>query len=127
MRPYEADTKRVTQRDHGATLIEVVVALSLMGFALVALLGGIGSTVQLSVASAEQSRTDTSLLNALAALDALAYVSCATTYDLGADTTVTAISYWNGTAWSPTCSGSLPQRITITAETHIIDVVKTND
>jgi Tfp pilus assembly protein PilV len=117
----------VTERDRGVTRIEVVVALSLLGFALVSLLGGLGSTVRLSVAAAEQSLTDTSLQSALSALDAFPYISCATTYNLGTDATVTAISYWNGTAWSPTCTGAQPQRITVTADSRFLDVVKTND
>ena len=117
----------MTERDRGVTLIEVVVALSLLGFALVGLLGGLGSTVRLSVAATDQTLADTSLQSALSALDALPYVSCATTYNLGTNVTVTAISYWNGTAWSPTCTGAQPQRITIAVDIRTIDVVKTNE
>ena len=117
----------MTERDRGVTLIEVVVALSLLGFALVGVLGGVGSTVRLSVAAADQTRDDTSLQSALSALDALPFVSCATSYDLGIDATVTAIQYWTGTVWSPTCTGSHPQRITVAVDSRTLDVVKTND
>ena len=117
----------MTERDRGVTLIEVVVALSLLGFALVGVLGGVGSTVRLSVAAADQTLADTSLQNALSALDALPYVSRATTYDLGTEATVTGIHYWTGTTWSPTCTGAQPQRITVAVEGRTLDVVKTNE
>lgn len=107
------------------TLIEVVVALSLLGFALVGLLGGLGSTVGLSVTAADQSRAEGVLRGAVTTLDSLPFVPCAGSYALGPGVT-TSVSHWNGAAWVPTCTGSPPQRITISADGHTLEVVKTN-
>ena len=120
----------MTKRDSGASLIEVVIALSLMGFALVGLLGGLWSTVRVSVAAADRSQADTALQTAIADLEALPYVACATpaAYDLGPDATVTAVVFWQAGSWSTSCAGSIAQRITVAVESApTIDVVKTSD
>jgi len=120
----------VTERDRGVTLIEVVVALSLMGFALVSLLGGLWSTVWMSVAATGRSQADVAMQTAVAELEALPYVVCATpiSYNLGPNATVTAIVYWQAGSWSSTCAGSIAQRITVAVDSApTIDVVKTND
>lgn len=108
------------------TLIEVVVALSLLGFALVSLLGGLGSSVLLSVSAADQSRTDGVLRTAATTLEGLPYVPCTTSYALGPGATVASVSHWNGSGWSSACSGSPPQRVTISAAGHTLEVVKTS-
>lgn len=120
----------MTERDRGVTLIEVVVALSLMGFALVSLLGGLWSTVRVSVAAADHSQADAAMQTAVAELEALPYVACATptTYNLGLNATVTAILYWQAGTWSSSCAGSIAQRVTVAvASAPTIDVVKTDD
>lgn len=115
----------MADRDRGMTLIEVVVALSLLGFALVGLLGGLGSTVLLSASAADQGGADSALRTAVTTLESLPFVPCATTYSLGPGVT-TSVSHWTGSAWSSACTGSPPQRITITVDGHMLDVVKTS-
>lgn len=108
------------------TLIEVVVALSLLGFALVSLLGGLGSTVRLSMSAADQGRADGALRTAVSTLESLPFVPCATSYNVGPEVTVAAVAHWSGSAWSPACSGSPPQRVTLSAGGQTIEVVKVN-
>lgn len=116
----------MAERDRGMTLIEVVVAVSLLGFALVSLLGGLGATVMMSVSAADQSRSNGLLRTAVTTLEGLPYVPCATTYALGSGATVTSVSHWNGSGWSSTCSGAPPQRVTIAVDGHTLEVVKTS-
>lgn len=115
----------MADRDRGVTLIEVVIALSLLGFALVSLLGGLGSTAMLSVSAAEQGRADGALRAAVATLEGLPFVPCATTYVLGPAAT-SSVSHWSGSGWSSACTGSPPQRVTITVNGRTLEVVKTN-
>lgn len=115
----------VWRRDEGETLIELVVALAILGVAAVAVLAGL----MLSVRTSELHRNEASggaYVRSLAEaiqnhVDSDGYAPCndaATTYagvpvpDLPADYTrsVTAVQSWNGSAWGD-CTPDGIQRV----------------
>lgn len=101
-------------REAGATLIEVLVAVVIMGLAFVVIVGGIGTAILGSDLQQQRASIDAALRSAA---EQMSYVACpptgepdyqgqlaAVTAD-GVELSVTQVSYWNGTAFvaSATC------------------------
>ena len=96
--------------DRGVTLVELILAVALLGTAAVTLLGAFGTLVKTSDAGRKTGDLSTSLAaTAEAVVDngRNPYASCATTYDPTAgytlpptvrSATVTKVEYWDGTA-----------------------------
>lgn len=107
-------------RERGETLIELVVAVSIMGVALVAVMAGLGTSVLVSDVHRKQATAGSVLRNYAEAINATVtsggYVNCASpaayTSPAGftppGDYSVSVVSgsmrYWNGSTWQPTCS-----------------------
>lgn len=106
----------------GDTLVEVLIAISILSIAFVAILSGLGIAVQASSQHRAQATANTVLLSAAEAVKAASFTSCATTstYDTSSGVTVpsgwtapavTAVQYWNGSSFfSGTCPSSPADR-----------------
>jgi prepilin-type N-terminal cleavage/methylation domain-containing protein len=121
-------THTVASGDDGVTLIEVLMAIVIMGIAFVALLLGIQNGIVSADAHRKQADTNTVLINAAEKLknDSVLYQSCATPANAGGivyrdaartaapvpsgwpntntGVTISSIQYWNGLSFGATCN-----------------------
>jgi prepilin-type N-terminal cleavage/methylation domain-containing protein len=135
-----------TDDEAGFTLVEVLVALSILGIAVTALLGGLGLTVQTSDIHRKQATSETLLRQAVENVKAAGYSPChpagavepdpytvgtvpvPTGYDAvriqsvavwRSDTNAWDV-VWNGSTWAGTCGAAYNdpalQRITVEAK-----------
>ncbi len=91
--------------DRGTTLVELLVTVVILGLALVALLGGLGTAVIVSDQHRQQAVAGAAVRSYAEAVGAAAYVNCATSAQLanptgyaspaGYTSTVTRVQYWN--------------------------------
>ena len=107
----------------GSTLIEALVAVSIVGISFSALVGGMFTTVKASDVNRKQASTATALASYAEAVKGDTYVPCATSYGAtsytapaGLATGPVTVAYWNAaaTAFQATC-GTDPglQRVTL--------------
>jgi type II secretory pathway pseudopilin PulG len=106
--------------DGGETLIELVVSVSIMGVALVAVMAGLGTSVVVSDIHRKQATAGSVLRNYAEAINAVVtgggYVDCPLSSSVyasppgftppsGYSATVVpgSMRYWNGSDWQPTC------------------------
>jgi prepilin-type N-terminal cleavage/methylation domain-containing protein len=110
-------TSRAAER--GDTLIELLVAVAILGIAGTAVMGGFASSIVLSTVhrklatTASDSRNFAELLDTAIDSKAIAYTPCAAAaayssppgFTAGANNTphVTAVAYWNGTSFVGSC------------------------
>jgi len=101
-----------SRSDRGETLIELLVALSVMSVAVVALVGGLGTAIVMSDVHRKQATVGTTLRNwsesIAAAVAGGDYPACgAPSVPDGAPAGYTAsipnVRYWTGAAWSSSC------------------------
>lgn len=95
--------------DEGMTLVETLVAVSIVGLSFSALVGGMYTTVQASDINRKQAAAATALATYAEAVKADPYIACATSYT---GTTFTApagftkapvvVSYWKPASTPPT-------------------------
>ena len=88
------------RQERGVTLVELLIAVTLMGMAFVALLGGLGVFFRTSNTQRSTSDIDSALRTYVEQVVDAAYVNCATSYTItpppsGMTATVT-IRYWDG-------------------------------
>ena len=116
---------RPLQGDDGVTLVELLVAIVILGIAFTALLGGMATGVIGSRHHRSQSSANTILVSAAEKVKAAAYVACAvhTDYDPAAalaevtgdfgPADVTAVQYWDGAAdaFGATCPAGGDQKL----------------
>jgi type II secretory pathway pseudopilin PulG len=111
-------------RDRGETLVEVIIAIAIMGIAFVAILGGMLTAASMSGRHRTQSEGITQLVNAVEQVKQAPFdPSCAAnpyavTLDPGWNV-VETIEYWNGTTYQPSCydtvgASFLSQQVKIT-------------
>ena len=107
-------------RERGESLLELVVAIALMGVAVVAVMAGLTTTVLMSDTQRKQATAVTTVRNYAEALQQYIadghYVACASSYTVPGFTppagfTARVVSgsaqYWTGALWLPLC---LPDR-----------------
>ncbi|MFF4323358.1 prepilin-type N-terminal cleavage/methylation domain-containing protein [Streptomyces sp. NPDC001568] len=107
--------------EEGETLVEVLVAVVLMGVAFVAIFGGMGTAIISSVTQQKVTGADSVIRSAAEKVVGAPYVSCARGYETptppaGYTVTVT-IEYWDGVgAFGPTCptADTGVQKVTLT-------------
>ena len=115
---------REPSSEAGSTLIEALVAVSIVGISFSALVGGMFTTVKASDVNRKQASTATALASYAEAVKGDAYVPCPTASNYGAAYTAPAglakgpvtVAYWNATAtaFQATCgTDSGLQRVTL--------------
>jgi len=102
--------------DRGETLIELLVTVIIMGVAVVALVGGIATSIRMSDIHRKEARAGAYVRAFGEAIAATTYTDCAGagTYsaaypahpdgDTAYTATVTAVRYWNGSAFGTACA-----------------------
>ena len=111
---------RSDRSDRGESLLELVVAIALMGVAIVAVMSGLTTTVLLSDVQRKEATAGSVVRNYASALQQFVasghYVACAGSYAVpgfvppaGFTARVVAgsVKYWTGALWLPLC---LPDR-----------------
>lgn len=114
--------------DRGESLIELLVAITIMGIAVVAIVGGIGTAVLMSDIHRKQATAGTAARDFGEAIEnqvmAGGYVPCAAPAKYAAPngyqppggftSSVTAVKYWAGGAWAASCgTDSGLQQVTV--------------
>jgi Tfp pilus assembly protein PilV len=105
--------------DRGESMIELLVALVIMGSAVIAVVGGLGTAIMMSDIHSKQAaiaahlNTFAATIEGAVAASPTGYVACATdtsypSYAPGApyNADITAVKYWNGTSFTTTCTPS---------------------
>ncbi|TDO35713.1 pilin/secretion family protein with methylation motif [Kribbella sp. VKM Ac-2527] len=110
--------KRVMNRvrsERGESLLEVLIAVAIMGVAVVGIMAGLTSSVLISGFHKQQATAGTAVRDYAEALQNYVadghYAECAATYDVpfaepaGYQKSVVAgsVQYWNGSAWQASC------------------------
>jgi type II secretory pathway pseudopilin PulG len=105
--------------ESGETLIELLMAMSILGLGVVAIVGGIGSSIFLSDVHRKEAtagavvRTYAEAIEGVVAASPTAYVDCAVpsayatpagfSSPSGFTSSVTSVRYWSGTAFASSC------------------------
>ncbi len=140
-------TRRRACGEDGDTLLEILVAVSVMSIAFTALIGGLAAAIRLSAVHRGSANANVVLVSAAESVKSQTYVPCpdvsTSSYVPSQNVTlpsgwsssnlvVTAVKRWNGSVFATTCpatDGGL-QLVTITAtspdgkSTDSVDVVK---
>jgi Tfp pilus assembly protein PilV len=116
------DVRRRIRDEHGESLLELLIAITIMGIAVVAIMAGLTTSILMSDIHRKQATAGTAVRDYAEALQNFVaadnYVACATpaSYALpgfavpaGYAKTVVAgsMKYWNGTSWQSSCSTDL--------------------
>jgi type II secretory pathway pseudopilin PulG len=111
----------VADRDTGATLIEALVAVSIIGITFLAMIGGLFTSVAASDQNRKQASAATAISSYAEAVKREAYTACATTYGAsysppaGFAKDAVVVAYWNGSSFGASCpSAGALQRVTLT-------------
>ncbi|MDQ1709245.1 MAG: hypothetical protein QOG49_630 [Frankiaceae bacterium] len=127
---------RSARTEEGTTLVETLVAVSIVGIAFTALVGGMYSTVVASDTNRKQAAAATYLVSYAEAVKGDAYAACATSY-AGAGFTLPAgytkgpmtVDYWNAgtSSFGASCgTDSGLQRVTMSIRSNdglgVVDV-----
>jgi Tfp pilus assembly protein PilV len=113
--------RRGSAYDRGESLIELLVAVLIMGTAVVAVVGGLGTAIMMTDVHRKQAAVAAHLKifaadleSAIAATPTTQYVNCATSasypdYTPGPpyDADVTQVQYWNGSSFVASCASDL--------------------
>jgi type II secretory pathway pseudopilin PulG len=108
----------VRARDGGESLIELMIAMVVVGLAVTAILGGLGMAVATSTMTRDQARVQALLgswaesISATTDTGGYAYAPCASAGSFpgppplppGFSGVVTGVTYWDGAAWAGTCA-----------------------
>lgn len=108
----------MSRSERGETLLELVIAISLMGLAIVAVMAGLTTTVLMSDVQKKQATAATLVRSYAEALQQRVangnYVACASSYTVpgfpvpeGFTAKTGSVQYWTGVLWLPLC---LPDR-----------------
>ena len=115
-----------TRADRGETLLELLIAVAILGIVVVAIIGTLFTSILVSDSHAKQATAQEYVHDYAEAIENVVagggYVSCATisTYQsptgfalpTGYTKSVKSVQYWSGTTWNSTCDSGV-QQITV--------------
>jgi type II secretory pathway pseudopilin PulG len=117
------------QRTRGETLIELLVSMTILGITVVALVGGIGTSIMVSDMHRKQAVAGVVVRSYAEAIESSvdatpsSYANCATpasysspanfTVPSGYTTSVTAVAYWTGTGYGGCSAGVGIEKLTL--------------
>ena len=112
--------------DRGATLLEVLMAVVILGITAAAVLGGLLTSVTVSDVHRKQATAGVVARDYAENVAGRGYVECGGPADYavapaavpvpaGYTAGVTSVEYWNGGAWSGSCASTGLQRVTVAA------------
>jgi Tfp pilus assembly protein PilV len=109
--------------DAGETLVEMLVAIVILGTSVIAILGGILVVVESSSVHRKQAQSQNGLRTWAEQVSAAPYVDCATAGGFsppspalpsGLTPTVTAVQYWTGSSFASSCGSDTGiQKVTL--------------
>ena len=119
--------RRLRENDQGDTLIEILISVMLLGLIVTAMFGALLVLTQSSVLFKDNTKLQNSIRNWSEQVSSASYVACATPSDIpaaaslpsGISGSVTAVKYWNGSAFVASCPGSGDQglqQVTLTMD-----------
>lgn len=99
--------------DRGETLLELIIAVAILGVAMVAILGGLFTSILVSGLHRDQANAGEYIRDYAEAIENKVagggYTTCATSYSsgytppTGYTAQVKSVRYWTGSAWSGSC------------------------
>lgn len=100
------------QEAAGASLVEVLVTVAIMGSAFAVILGGVASSSMISDYHRKQAVSQAVIRTSAEAVKRAVYVPCAApavyapsvVAPSGYTATITAVRYWDGAAWTAACT-----------------------
>jgi len=105
----------MTTDDRGETLLELLIAVVIMGIAVVAIVGGLAASTLVSDQHRKAATAGSYARDYAEAVKSMPYVSCASAsaypvpagfgLPAGYAATVQAVRYWSGSAWQASCPG----------------------
>jgi Tfp pilus assembly protein PilV len=106
--------------ERGETMIELLLAVVIMGLVVVALVGALVTSVLVSDRHRKQATAASYARDYAEAVEAAPYANCTPapytsvgpTWS-GYTKSIVAVRYWSGTAWSATCAGNALQQVTV--------------
>ncbi|MEV8514984.1 prepilin-type N-terminal cleavage/methylation domain-containing protein [Dactylosporangium sp. NPDC051484] len=125
--------------DRGETLIELLVTVIIVGVAVVALVGGVATSIRMSDIHRKQAQAGAYLRAYAETIEHSVaasgkYTPCARTYDVSFDhdqayiPTITDVRYWNGSTFAAACaSDSGVQKVSLKVSTRDNSVTETLD
>jgi prepilin-type N-terminal cleavage/methylation domain-containing protein len=110
--------------DRGTTLVEVLIAVFILGITAVAVVGGLFTSITISDVHRKQATAGAVARDYTERIAGETYVECAGpgTYALAPAavpvpsgySAVIAVEYWSGGTWGTTCASTGLQRVTVT-------------
>jgi type II secretory pathway pseudopilin PulG len=117
--------------ERGESLLELLITISILGIAVVAILTGLATAIRLSGAHRDQADAEVIVAAGAESLKQLEYAPCASSYPLSHQSwslTVTSVKTWDGSAFGDPCSPAATlQLVTIRAASPDGESVETLD
>lgn len=100
--------------ERGESLLELLIAVVIMGIAVVAIVGGLSAATLVSDQHRKEATAGSYARDYAEAVKSMSYTDCATSaaypapaglgLPAGYAASVAAVKYWNGTTWAATCT-----------------------
>ena len=121
------------RRDEGMTLVEVLLAVAILGIGVTVVVGGMMTSIKVSDQGRRSAEGQTAIRAYAEAVAGVGYTACAATYaapgftpPAGWTAAAVAVSYWNGSTFVTTCgtdSGLQRVRLRLTSPDGVVESI----